>query len=97
MSDLAEVSQLRVGAAEADPYFCRQVSQWTMVLEVLLVEPEPALLCQQGMGMAMHGCARSGSLGRTSNRCGLTPVSQLKNLLRQRIEGSTAFRSPHVR
>jgi hypothetical protein len=72
-----------VGTAEADPGFCSQFSEGTTVLEVLIDEPEPALLCQPGIGMAMHGCVRSGSMGRTSTRSGLTPSCQLTNLLRQ--------------
>ncbi len=31
----------------------------------------------------MHGCVRSGLLGRTSTRSGLTPPLSLNNLLRQ--------------
>ena len=51
----AVAGQPLVGTAEADPCFCSQFSQGTTVLEVLIDEPEPALLCQPGIGMAMHG------------------------------------------
>jgi hypothetical protein len=37
--------------------------------------------------MAMYGCVRSGLVGRTSTRSGLTPPCQLNNLLRQNTQG----------
>ncbi len=55
------------------------------VLKVLVDKQEPALLCQLGIGMAMHGCVGAGWMGRTSTRSGLTPLCQLNNLLRQNI------------
>jgi len=56
-------------------------------MEVLIDEPGPALLCQPGIGMAMHGCVKSGSRGRTSTRSCLTPSCQLTNLMRQNSLG----------
>jgi len=51
------------------------------VLQVLGHELESALLRQMGIGMAMHGCERSGLVGRTLTRRGLTPPSQLNHLV----------------
>jgi hypothetical protein len=48
-------------------------------------QPETAFLRQTGIGMAMRLCVRSGLVGRTSTRSGLTPPCQLNNLLRQNI------------
>jgi hypothetical protein len=53
------------------------------VLQVFGYQAETALLRQTGIGMAMHGCVRSGLVGRTSTRSGLTPPCQLNNVLRQ--------------
>jgi hypothetical protein len=44
------------------------------VLQVLDHKPETAPLGQAGIGVAMHGGVRSGLLGRTSTRSGLTPL-----------------------
>jgi len=43
------------GTAQGDPRFCRQFCQRAVVEKVLIDEPEPALLRQTGIGMAMHG------------------------------------------
>ena len=72
-----------VGAAQADAVLGGKLSQAAAVLQVLGDKPEPALLRQTGIGMAMHGRVRSGLVGRTSTRSGLTPPCQLNNVLRQ--------------
>lgn len=43
------------------------------MLQVLGDEPETALLRKSGIGVATHGCVRSGLAGRTSTLSGLTP------------------------
>jgi hypothetical protein len=53
----------------------------TMVMEVLIDEPEPTLLCQPGIGVTLYGSVRR-LMGRSSTRSGLTPSCQLINLLR---------------
>jgi hypothetical protein len=63
---------------------------------VLVDESEPALLCQPGIGMAMHVCVRSRLGSRTSTRSGLTPDCQLNNLLRQNSKAKVAALVAHV-
>jgi len=52
-------------------------------LQMLDHQAESSPLCQVCIGVGMHGCARSGLLGRTSTRSGLTLPCQLNKLLRQ--------------
>ena len=75
--------QPAVGTVEADAVLGRKFHKAPPLLKVLGDQPETALLRQTGIGMAMHGCVRSGLVGRTSTRSGLTPPCQLNNLLRQ--------------
>lgn len=53
---------------------------------MLIGEPEPALLCQPRIGMAMHGGMKSGWMVCTSTRSGLTPACELNNLLKQNTQ-----------
>lgn len=72
-----------MSATEADPVFGRQFSKAAAVVQVLGLAPETALLCQAGMGVAMHGGVGSGLLGCTSTHDGLTLSCELNNLPRQ--------------
>jgi hypothetical protein len=65
--------QPAVGAAEADSVLGREPCRTAALLQVLNHKPVPPPLCQAGSVVAMHGCVRSGSMGRTSTRSGLTP------------------------
>jgi hypothetical protein len=76
-------SQPAIGAAEADSVLGGQLREAAAFLQILDHQPEAPALCQAGIGVAMHGGVRSGLLGRTSTRSGLTPPCQLNNLLRQ--------------
>jgi len=46
-------------------------------------EPEASLLRKTFIAMAMHRLVSPGMVGRTSSRCGLTPLVSLNNPLRQ--------------
>jgi hypothetical protein len=90
--DAAMRSQPAVGAAEADPVLGVQLPEDAAVIQVLGHEPERAILCQTGIGMAMDGCVMSELVGRTSTRsapeqvgstiltqCKLVPVRRLNH------------------
>jgi hypothetical protein len=55
-----------VRGAEADPCLAGQISQRNALVNVSTYKPFPADGCQPGIGMAMHGCVRSGLLGPTA-------------------------------
>ncbi len=87
-------SEQAIGAPEAVAEgFCEAVSglgselrKGAVLLQVLNHKPVAPPLCQAGVGVAIHGCVKSGSMGRTSTRCDLTPACQLNNVLRQNNE-----------
>jgi hypothetical protein len=72
-----------VSTAQADAVLGGEFRKAAAMLQVLGHQPETAPLRHTGIGMAMPECVRSGLMGRTSTRSGLTPPCQLNNLLRQ--------------
>lgn len=81
----SEPGQPLVGATQADPSVSSEFCQGEALIEGLADQSQAAPLGQAGIGMAMHGGVRSGLVGRTSTRSGLTPHSPLIDLLRQNI------------
>ena len=73
----------QIGAPQADPILCGQLSKVVAFLQLLDHHPETVSLCQAGTWVAMHGCMKFGLLGRTSTCSGLTPACQLSNALKQ--------------
>ena len=80
-----EAGQPLVGATRADPRASSESRQGKALIEVLVDQTQAAQRRQAGIGVAMHGGVRSGLVGRTSTRSGLTPRWPLINLLRQNI------------
>jgi len=76
-------SQPAIGAAEADSVLINQLREAAAFLQMLDYQPQWSPLSQACIGVDMHGCVRSGLLGRTSISSGLSPPCQLNNLLRQ--------------
>jgi len=69
----AVTSQQAIGAAQADSVLGGEFRKAAAVFQVLGHQPEAAPLRQASIGMAMHGCVRSGLVGSTSTRSDLTP------------------------
>ncbi len=85
----AVTGQPLVSTAEADPCFCRQLSQRALVEKVLIDEQKPALLRQTGIGMTMHRCVRSRLGVDTSTGSDLTSHYLVTNLLKRTAKALT--------